>query len=973
MLKNEIVFLLVCAWIVLLLVLIPGLVRLSGLPGDLINPLMYLGGVLTLAILYSLNSFIPILRIFMNDQFDKKSIDYIKSILKEKEYYRKMNRAKPPGRDSDPNFAEVFCDISSYSINDQRKSLSHWISHTSIGHKPYGAVLLGIPGSGKSVTLQALLLSFSNSYYCCNAFPKFLIKKNTLKKIHNSRLLKCLFDKTWLFPAPQYLPFLLKLQNLEDILKKYNDQKTKGDVAEIEEDLLQPILKRIGFENGSKFKDSKFEKELNNGRIAFLCDGLDELANEELQYIVFDLIKHLWEQSSYENPHFFLISCRSDSYSETLRNKFIPAFHDIKLENLLPDDKREIVKRLLRCDYKWVNKQEKKSDLLWNLKNNNNKIPKDIRPTVEDIFADITMDIIVRIPQIYKKWNPTDFPLSLRRLTSVFLTKPMDILQPEKEVDPNLKRIKWKLEISSLFDYTELIKEDLEEFFKRRNSFADKNNYDTDRMMLLYGELAYKYDEINYDVVKKFVLPNLKIKNVDIDEMSSYFLLPGILTPAEMQGDQQKYVFRDPESANFLKAFYMYKSLDVAQKIDHFINTHNFRDEEMTFSMTFSKLSPDTLKNFVNNTKHYSDPQILYGLVSGVIGSKSFSLHEAEIFLLRSIRELEKNKEEDKSLKLWQLIRYICFSSNYPISSEDRQHLIDILKKGDILPLNRAQALLLLAELYFFKRIDLDKRWFEDTLKKELDNENVLVSSCSMLSMALVFPEKINEDNWRKYLTVSAPSGSYRLGNEYVPDNPPGPPLQISTFKIARFPVLRFEYSQWKEDENNKLKPGDAFKPVTRISITDAREYARSKGAEIPTADEFEVVTSYHGGDGQYREYPWGNSFTSDRKKIAFEEEGNLSIILYEDDKVMPVGLKPALANPAGIFDLVGNIYQLTSSEPHFLSPSGKYLLAFGAILDLKEPEYWKNYYRNPVLAENNNNKYLGFRLLSRWKESKEK
>jgi len=985
MLKNEIVFLLVCAWIVLLLVLIPGLVRLSGLPGDLINPLMYLGGVLTLVMLYSLHSYIPILRFFMDDQFDKKVNGYIRWLL-EKQSNRIMPRVSPPGRDSDPNFAEVFCDISSYSINGQRMSLSHWVSFTNIGNKRYGAILLGKPGSGKSVTLQALLLAFTNSFFCWSALPKFIFKKNAVKRIisiHQSRLLKFLFDKTWLFPAPPYLPFLLKLQNIEDILKKYNEQKVKGEVTDVEGNLLKPILERLNFEDYSQFR-----KQLADGRVALLCDGLDELKNEEFQITVFELVKYLWSQTTDEIQNLFLISCRSGSYSDKLRNFSLPGFHEVRLEKLSPNDQKELISRLLRFDYKWVNsKKERKSDLLWNLKKRNNvEIKKNVRPLMGDIFNDITTDIISNIPKIFKQWNPTDFPLSLRRMTSVFLTKPPDILQPQKEVDSELKRVKWTLQIGSLLDYTELIKEDLEEFFKRRNFFAEENGYTISDMMSFYGELAFKYEEINYDIVKNFVFSNLKIKISEeenkgkIDEMINNFLLPGILTSTETHGNQQYYEFRDLESANFLKAFYMYNSPDVAKKIDQFIETHNFSDETLALSMTFSRLKHEALSNFVQNTTHFSNPQMLYALISGVIGSQSFSSNEAEIILFRSIMELDKNIEDAESLRLWQLIRYICFSENYSISTVNAQLLLEMLKKTEILPLNRAQALLVLSELYFFKRIKLNCAWLEGTIKNELDNENVLLSSCSMLSMALLFPEKIKDDDWRRALTVSVPSGVYKLGNDNVEGNPIQN-IKVSTFKIARFPVLWFEFVEGKNDRSHMLKPGSAFKPVTRVSFADAEEYAASKSAEIPSAFEFEVVTSYHGGDGKYREYPWGNSFTTDRMKIAFEQEGNLSSILYEDDKVMPVGLKPTLATPAGIFDLVGNIYQFTKTntvglligDDEEFSEKLNDHLAYGAILDIKSPEFWKNYYFTPVPPQNKYNKYLGFRLLWRWKTSKEK
>ena len=95
-------------------------------------------------------------------------------------------------------------------------------------------------------------------------------------------------------------------------------------------------------------------------------------------------------------------------------------------------------------------------------------------------------------------------------------------------------------------------------------------------------------------------------------------------------------------------------------------------------------------------------------------------------------------------------------------------------------------------------------------------------------------------------------------------------PMQIKPFYIDKYPVTNAEFKKFldashyhpKDDQNflkgwaNGVYPnGAANKPVTWISIEDAREYAKWAGKRLP--HEWEWQYAAQGTDG--RLYPWGN------------------------------------------------------------------------------------------------------------------
>lgn len=140
-------------------------------------------------------------------------------------------------------------------------------------------------------------------------------------------------------------------------------------------------------------------------------------------------------------------------------------------------------------------------------------------------------------------------------------------------------------------------------------------------------------------------------------------------------------------------------------------------------------------------------------------------------------------------------------------------------------------------------------------------------------------------------------------------------PMHLSSFYIDRYPVTNAEFKKFVDathyeakDDHNFLRDwkggtypdGWANKPVTWVSLEDARSYAAWAGKRLP--HEWEWQYAAEGPDG--RTYPWGSNW--DTSRVPAPDTAR---------NVRPptdVGAYPAGASPFGVMDLVGNVWQWT-------------------------------------------------------------
>ncbi|HEY0684191.1 MAG TPA: SUMF1/EgtB/PvdO family nonheme iron enzyme [Steroidobacter sp.] len=140
--------------------------------------------------------------------------------------------------------------------------------------------------------------------------------------------------------------------------------------------------------------------------------------------------------------------------------------------------------------------------------------------------------------------------------------------------------------------------------------------------------------------------------------------------------------------------------------------------------------------------------------------------------------------------------------------------------------------------------------------------------------------------------------------------------MHIKSFHIDKYPVTNAQFKKFMDASGYRPKDAHNFlrdwvdgaprkgwekKPVTWVSIEDARAYAQWAGKRLP--HEWEWQYAAQGTDG--RLYPWGNDWNTSNMPPQSK------------DREMPapadVDAHPQGASPFGVMDLVGNVWQWTS------------------------------------------------------------
>jgi formylglycine-generating enzyme required for sulfatase activity len=140
--------------------------------------------------------------------------------------------------------------------------------------------------------------------------------------------------------------------------------------------------------------------------------------------------------------------------------------------------------------------------------------------------------------------------------------------------------------------------------------------------------------------------------------------------------------------------------------------------------------------------------------------------------------------------------------------------------------------------------------------------------------------------------------------------------LRVDSFWVDKYPVTNAEFKRFldvvhyhpKEDHNflrdwvkGSYPSGWGNKPVTWVSIEDARAYAAWAGKRLPHEWEWQYAAQGPVADG---EYPWGKEMAPD----AMPEQDKGRTMLAPSD----VDAHPKGASPFGVMDLTGNVWQWT-------------------------------------------------------------
>lgn len=158
---------------------------------------------------------------------------------------------------------------------------------------------------------------------------------------------------------------------------------------------------------------------------------------------------------------------------------------------------------------------------------------------------------------------------------------------------------------------------------------------------------------------------------------------------------------------------------------------------------------------------------------------------------------------------------------------------------------------------------------------------------------------------------VYIPGGEFLMGNdggdEYAK---PAHKVSVNAFFMDANEVTCEEYQKFIQAKDHKTPPswndgsyppGASRQPVTGVDWNDASAYAQWANKRLPTEEEWEFAA--RGTTGAV--YPWGNDWKSGVANAHGARKGLADVASYRN------------ASPFGLFDMVGNAWEWTSTSIH--------------------------------------------------------
>ena len=226
---------------------------------------------------------------------------------------------------------------------------------------------------------------------------------------------------------------------------------------------------------------------------------------------------------------------------------------------------------------------------------------------------------------------------------------------------------------------------------------------------------------------------------------------------------------------------------------------------------------------------------------------------------------------------------------------------------------------------------------------------------------------------------VQIPGGTFTMGRNVEPYEYGEHQIQVPNFLIGKTEVTNAQYLEFVNatkhevpknwSEGQPLK-GSEMKPVAFVSLEDAVAFAKWRSQQdggtyrLPTEQEWEYVAR---NGAKENLFPWGDEWI----------DGN-AVMGKENSEPTSVGSKPQGANIWGVLDLIGNVYEWTSTEYYRYPGSeakvmvdkekekdlkGKIVIrGGGADVDPSKLKFTSTY--RAFVARDRKDKVLGFRLV---------
>ncbi|MEU7282159.1 ergothioneine biosynthesis protein EgtB [Streptomyces sp. NPDC045431] len=143
--------------------------------------------------------------------------------------------------------------------------------------------------------------------------------------------------------------------------------------------------------------------------------------------------------------------------------------------------------------------------------------------------------------------------------------------------------------------------------------------------------------------------------------------------------------------------------------------------------------------------------------------------------------------------------------------------------------------------------------------------------------------------------------GGYRDERWWAPEGW----AQIRTHGIGAPLFWRREGGQWLRRRFGVVEPVPEEEPVVHVSWYEADAYARWAGRRLPTEAEWEKAARHDPVTGRSRRYPWGDEDPTP----AHANLGQRHL------RPAPAGSCPAGRSPLGVRQLIGDVWEWTSSD----------------------------------------------------------
>lgn len=112
------------------------------------------------------------------------------------------------------------------------------------------------------------------------------------------------------------------------------------------------------------------------------------------------------------------------------------------------------------------------------------------------------------------------------------------------------------------------------------------------------------------------------------------------------------------------------------------------------------------------------------------------------------------------------------------------------------------------------------------------------------------------------------------------------------------------EVDGWRERVMDRVAPLDPRAPVCHVCYWEADAFARWAGLRLPTEQEWEAAAAWDPRAGSARTWPWGETPPA-------PDRANLDALVAGRT---PVGGHPRGVSPIGCWDMIGNVWEWTSS-----------------------------------------------------------